>query len=154
MADLNKELEKIYKITAVIGWMMAVSVLIYAGLIEFLVRSGRLDNFNFIIRGAEYTEYIFAGLAILYYMFISKIRKSSYKKAAGVSKHNFPSAIAGLYNKSVIILALCESAAVAGIALFFLTGVRKDFYVFAAASLLYFIIFFPRLSEWKNLLKI
>ncbi len=154
MADRASELKKIYKITAGMGWMMAACVPVYAVIIEYLVRAVGLEGFEFAFPGAETAKYVFIVFSVSCYILILKIKKRSYAKTASLPPEKLPAAVSRLYHSSVIIFALCESAAVLGIIIFFLTGDRQDFYMFAAVSVLYFIIFFPKFAEWKALLKI
>ncbi len=153
MADRAVELKKIHKITAGMGWMMAACVPVYAVVIEYLVRSGNLEGFEFAFPGTKAAEYMAIALVIIYYILILSIKKRSYAKTSSLPPEKFPAAASRLYHSSVIIFALCESVAVLGIVMFFFTGNRPDFYILALASILYFIIFFPRLPEWNKLLR-
>lgn len=49
-----------------------------------------------------------------------------------------------------VTAALCEIPAVLGLAVFVMGGAQVDFYLLLAISLGMFVVYFPRLSEWKE----
>jgi hypothetical protein len=55
-----------------------------------------------------------------------------------------------LFTASIVGLAICETSAILGVALFLLGGRWSDFYGFAAVSLAGFVVYFPRLSRWED----
>ena len=149
--DHHREVKNMYRMTAIIGGAMAASVFIYAGVVEFLVRFGKLGGFNYPLQQAEFLRIIFMGIAIANYALIVFLRGRNYAAVRNIPPERFPAALGKLYNGAIISFAISESVAILGLVFFFLTGDRLNFYVFMAVSVLFFIIFFPRLSAWQKI---
>ena len=144
------DFKKVYEVMKFAGIMLAGSLVLYAGIVEFIILKGAEDR---IVEGsgdAAMWRNIFVALSVSAYMVIYYIKnrmlRTRYK--------NFTSMVSGLYVKSVVILILCQVPAVLGLVQFFIgAGNRMDFYPFMIISALFFIIFFPRYSEWESVMK-
>jgi len=149
--NVDAELKKIHRVAFYVWGAMLGSIFIYAAVIEFLSRS---PEGSAILPGNENSEtikYVFIGLAIASYLVIPVIKRA-YGLVSG-AKYPFSAAITKLYTGSMIIFAVCEVPAVLGVALYFLAGSRVDFYMFLAISILMFIIYFPRVEQWREMIE-
>jgi hypothetical protein len=54
---------------------------------------------------------------------------------------------------SMISAALCEVPVILGWVLFFLSGNVRDFYILLFISLVLFVLYFPRFSNWEEWIK-
>ncbi|MBM3294450.1 MAG: hypothetical protein FJY82_07980 [Candidatus Aminicenantes bacterium] len=64
-----------------------------------------------------------------------------------------PSALSRLVLANLTVLGLAEVPAVLGLALFFLGGFNRDFYVLAFVSLVLMFMYFPRRRTWESYLQ-
>jgi hypothetical protein len=145
------DLKKSYLTVALIGGAMAASVIIYAVVVEIIKRTAPFPQWASVGKGMDTVRLIFFGLGISEAVFITIMKK------AGAARF-FPDADAGLaavqklWALFIVIFALCESVALLGLVLFFLTGRELDFYPFAGLSLLLFALNFPRFEQWRRLM--
>ena len=51
---------------------------------------------------------------------------------------------------TIVTAALCEAVLIYGLILFFVGKQIKDFYFLALVSLVYFLNFFPKYSQWEE----
>ena len=70
--------------------------------------------------------------------------------------NNLPRDLYSALNKlktfTIITLALCEIPAICGFVLFFLWGINFDFYFLIGISLISEYKYFPRLSQWEEII--
>ncbi|MFP4466809.1 MAG: hypothetical protein ACLFP1_07155 [Candidatus Goldiibacteriota bacterium] len=143
-------LKKIYNIMKFAGFMLAGSLVFYAGIIEFILWNGAADEIVEDSGRAAMWRNVFIAVSISAYAVISYLKKRMLKTV-----YKNPAAmLSGLYMNSIAILILCQAPAILGIAQFFIgEGSRMEFYPFMIISGLFFIIFFPRYSDWDDVAK-
>jgi len=149
------ELRKRRQITALIAGAMIASVFIYALVAMVIQESGPLPGFS----GSKEQEqmlriFIFAiaiGDALFTFIFKKFLLAGSAGIAQGMNESLvIPVLAQKLQVTTIVVLAFCESVAVFGLVLFFLTGNNSDMYILLALSLLLFIFHFPRLGKWRD----
>src|SRR5512147_881730 len=127
-----------HRLAVFIGWAMILSVLAYAGVVEFLSQSNApfagysplpADVFNTL-------RLVLLGVCLIDFAIIPFLRSRV------LSARNQPGRppVARLLSASVISFALCESIAIYGLVLFLLNAARQEFYLFLCLSLLAFVI--------------
>ena len=151
----DESLRKGHRTAVVIGWLMILSVLVYAGVAEYLTRSNApfagfsplpVDVFNKF-------RLILLGVGLLDFACIPFLRNRvlSAQNRPGVSPVGRPLTPEGkLVTISIIIFALCESIVIYGFVLFLVNGARQEFYLFFFLSLIAFAIHFPRYERWQE----
>jgi F0F1-type ATP synthase membrane subunit c/vacuolar-type H+-ATPase subunit K len=143
------QLKKTYRMTIFIGFAMIVSVFFYALMAEFLkANSDFLPQSRFTYE-REVLKYVLLAVAIAEFLLIWFIRKIIL---SGNPK-DIAQKISRLQISSIVTFCLCESVAVYGLLVFFLTKDSMDFYIFLLLSLIYFAFYFPRYSQWEEWIK-
>lgn len=144
-----------HRLAVLIGWAMILSVLAYAGVVEFLSRSNApfagysplpADVFNTL-------RLVLLGVCLIDFAIIPFLRRrvlSARNQPGRPPVGNLPAPVARLLSASVTSFALCESIAIYGFVLFLLNAARQEFYLFFCLSLLAFVIHFPRHERWQE----
>ena len=140
MDDLKKQ----YRGALFIALSMFACLFIYAALVEFL-RTGpnaptpqngpQMDLIRMILFAA-------AALSAVASFLVKKLI------LAGASGKTAPGP--KLLGATVVSFALCESLAIYGLVLFFLTGGTLDFFILLGCSFILFVLNFPRYSSWEE----
>lgn len=144
---MNKtELKKRYTAAAIASAGIITAIIFYTVVVEMLRNIG----FKAIVAqpAADTLKYAF------YLIGASSI--GVLKVAARVldKKKDTPQETAALLTRlAVTRAAICEVPAVAGLALFILTGFRTDFYLLAVLAIGLEIFNFPRLAQWEERLR-
>lgn len=151
----DESLRKGHRTAVVIGWLMVLSVLVYAGVAEYLVRSNApFSGFSPLPENVfSKLRLILLGACLLDFAFIPFLRNRalSAQNRPGVSPGGSPLTPEGkLVTISVITFALCESIVIYGFVLFLMNGARQEFYLFFFLSLIAFAIHFPRYERWQE----
>lgn len=148
-----EELKRCYR-RAVWIWMgMGVSIFVYALLIEMMRRHpelmGKISPLS--MTAANTLRYAFFFVTFAEFFLIGFIRDQTLFcnpiPETRASAPNVPNA-SRILNGSILAYALCETVAVYGVVLFFLTQNPFDFYLFLLISLIYFLFYFPRYDQW------
>jgi len=173
------DVKNAYRVSVIIGVAMAASVFIYAAVVEIMKRQGSLPQPTTPAEPANLLRYIFLGISLLEIFLIILLKRillsgkaikpaspaqpETFKGLASSGilsqvgwqrkRINFPGPFQPLMTSAIIGYALCESVAIFGLVLFFLTQKSLDFYLFLGLSLTLFAVFFPRLSQWEEWLK-
>lgn len=150
MGDLKKGYRR-----AVLVWMaMVLSIFIYALVVELMRMNPALLERPSPFRETDAFRYVFLFLATTEFFVIGFIRNHSLSgRSVGnrsSDRSHFSSKITKLLSISIITNALCESVAISGLLLFFLTKNPFDFYLFLAWSVVYFLFYFPRYDQWEG----
>jgi hypothetical protein len=148
------ELKRGYRQARIIGMVMVFSVLVYAVIVELMSNNPGFSEEPLLPDGADFIKYIFLGLAFIQFFVIRMIRRRflswESRQATSLRTEVVSTRTAKLLIASIITYALCESIAIFGLILFFLTRSPFDFYLFMGISLLYFAAYFPRYAQWEE----
>jgi hypothetical protein len=140
---------------AILIWVaMFFGIFIYTAVVEFLRTNPAFLERPSPFREADPLRYFFLFLAVAELFLIGFIRnqivpgKPTRKKEGNGSP--IPSMGSRLLSSSIVTNALCESVAICGLLLFFLTRNPFDFYIFLVLSLTGFAFYFPRYAQWAE----
>jgi hypothetical protein len=151
----DESLRKGHRTAVIIGWLMILSVLAYAGVAEYLTRSNApfagfaplpKDIFNKL-------RLVLLGVCLLDFAFIPFLRN---RVLFAQNRPDMPAPgrpltpESKLVASSIITFALCESIVIYGIVLFLVNGARQEFYFFFFLSLIAFAVHFPRYERWQE----
>lgn len=136
---------KIFKTAWIISAALLVSLLVFAGLVEFFRLSFKgyfgLALFDHI-RMIRILFYMIGALEIIV---IRVIRGLVLRKSRGENPRTL---VQKLFRTSVISATLSEIPALLGLVLFFLTGQTRDFFILLVVSFFLIFMFFPRRQNW------
>jgi hypothetical protein len=141
----------VFRRTVIIGAAICLNILAYAVLVEIL-RATIKPFHGFIpvpfgkVQTIRYAAY---GFAIVVLLVIRLMRARLFRAAPGEPPKT---TLMRLTRMSVLTFVLAEIPALAGIVLFFATGWSRDFYVLLAVALVLEFMYFPRRSQWDELL--
>lgn len=151
------DLRKAYKTVSMIGVVMMMSLLVYAAVVEYIQKTyapftgfspfpevGMLRNILLVVALAE----VFMIRGIKKLVLSGKLPVQGNAGATSMSP-----AVQRLFSSSIIIFALSESIAIYGLVLFLIAGNSSDFYTFMALSLISYVIYFPKFSQWEEWMK-
>lgn len=132
-----------YRTFVIIGIVMACAVFAYCGM-AFFMKSAGLSYVR------EYPDFLRPALyfvSSINVFLIMIFRSFFYKTKDRISQEQ---ALQSLGSMSIVIFSFCEIPAAAGFLFFILSGSLFDLFLLAGFSLVLFILFFPRLSEWRR----
>ena len=140
---------------AIFIWIaMGFSLFIYAFVVEILRMNPAFLHRPSLLPEIENLRFGFLVLAIGQFFLIGFVRKRLvYTIQAQKHPGNggpISERVSKLINASIVTHALCESVALYGMVLFFLTSNSFDFYVFMVLSLMYLAFYFPRYAQWEE----
>jgi F0F1-type ATP synthase membrane subunit c/vacuolar-type H+-ATPase subunit K len=152
------ELKRGYRQARFIGTAMVFGVLVYALVVEIMRNNSAFSREPLLPDAAESIKYMFLGLALIQFFLIRMIRRrfllrepgQATRLQTGLQTGSVSIKVARLLVTSIITYALCESIAVYGLVLYFVTKRPFDFYLFMGISLLYFAAYFPRYTQWEE----
>ncbi len=145
----QQDLKAAYRIAALIGAVMILSLFIYAAVVEFFRDDPSIAKPRMAAETMEIMRYTLLGVtAVLFFVagYLQKLFLSGKAARQG-------SAVQRLITGAVVSYALCESVAIYGLILFFLGGQAMDFYLFMGLSLVFFLVYFPRYAKWEETVK-
>jgi hypothetical protein len=154
--ELNSdaELKRGYRQARIIGIAMVFSVLVYALIVEIMRINPSFSREPLLPRGAESVKYLLLGFALIEFFVIRMIRRRFLSREPGqaitLQGGSVSTRVMRLLIASIMTYALCESIAISGLVLFFLTRRPFDFYLFMGISLIYFAATFPRYAQWEE----
>lgn len=137
--DLKKEIRPV---TAV-AWAMILSILLYLGIAELIGYKNQPFT-GFAPQSMPPKDVFFAG-ALIAFIGIRLVRNALLKGAGTdpVARLN------RLRTATIVSLLMTEIPAILGIILFLATGIREEFYVMVALSLVAAVLYFPKLHHWE-----
>ena len=127
-----------------ITFSMMVSLVVYAAVVQIVRLGDRAPIASSTLQIVRLAIFV-AGLVV--FVAARVARRAMLRKTAD---DGLEVLLGRLARASVVTSALSEAPAVLGLALFFVGGVRTDFYVMALLSLAMFAMYFPRMSVWKD----
>ncbi|MGA2360989.1 MAG: hypothetical protein ABSG73_00870 [Candidatus Aminicenantales bacterium] len=145
--DIQDELRRHLRTLSLIGVSIVTSLLIYLGLEEF-IRARFKPFYGFAgIADRQPLRYGFFALAAVALALILVLRQALLKKTP---RDDRKTALHRLERATLLTLVLAEVPALLGLVLFILGGLKADFYILLATSILLVIMFFPRRSGWEE----
>lgn len=144
--DNRNDLRRAYRLSAMVGIAMGGSLLIYALVVEIIKNHQAFFPGLVTFHGMRILRYIFYGFSIINVLILRIIRGMLLRKSPTDGHHTL---IAKLQKTSILSTALCEGPALCGLILFFLGGMRRDFYFLLIVSLFLFFMYFPRIKNWQ-----
>jgi len=138
------DLQSAYRMSVFITFSMMVSLVVYAVVVQ-IVRLGDGGSIAPGVLQIVRLAVFVAGLAVFAAARIA--RRVALRKAP---EDGLEALLARMTRASIVTAALSEAPAVLGLALYFVGGVRTDFYAMAVVSLVMFAMYFPRMSAWKD----
>jgi hypothetical protein len=140
-------LRKTFQIATVISAAICSSMVIYAVVVEIIVAQ------SILFKGVAHTSniasirYLLYALALLLVFFINALRKSLLRK---IKSDKLGVVRSRLLKTSIVTSALCEVPAIFGLVLFFIGGLRRDFYILLVFSFALLYLYFPRYKAWEE----
>lgn len=146
----ENELKSAHRTAAFAGISIIASLLVTLAVAEAIRAVLRPFRGLVSLQDPQRLRYALFAVAIAAVILIRILRPSLLRRAAasgrGLSLRRIQSA-------AIITTVLCEVPALAGLVLFLLGGFNVDFYLLLLVSLVLIFIYFPRLSQWRDLLK-
>ncbi len=152
----NDELRKAYKITALIGFAMFASLIVYAAAVELIRKQNApFGGYSPLPPDVFSTlRYALLGVAAVEFFVIRLLNKLMLSGKVPLRSSStavpFAPEVQRLVTASIATYALCESVAVYGLVLFLIQGNTSDFYFFLALSFACFGIHFPKYGAWEE----
>jgi len=150
----DAELKRGYRQATIIGMAMVFGVLIYALIVEIMRMNPGFLGEPLYLKDTDSIKYILLGLALIEFFLIRMIRgrvlSRKQDQTTKLQRGSFSTKVTKLLITSIITYAFCESIAVYGLVLFFVTKRPFDFYLFMGISLIYFAAYFPRYAQWEE----
>ncbi len=151
----DESLRRGYRTAVVIGCAMIFSVLVYAGIVEYLCQSkAPFAGFAPVTPDVFGTlRLVLLGGCLLDFALIPFLRNrvlSAQIQGGAQAAGPLPALVGRLIAASMISFALCESIAIYGLVLFLMNGARSEFYLFLGLSFVALAIHFPRLERWQE----
>lgn len=139
------DLQKEYRISAIIAGSMGAALLVYTAIVEFFkLQYNPFAGFS-PQTALQVKEYFLFGV-LLVLVGIRRARKSILKKEKTDNKES-------LMNKlriaTIATFALGEVPALMGLIMFFMGGVTKEYYILLTCSIITMFIYFPRYRHWQ-----
>ena len=153
-----EELKKAHNKVNRIGIGMAALVVVLAVAVEVMSAKG--------VRLADMAEtevslfrYVLLGITVTEFFLIKIIRAqvlaaTNPKAEALPPEKRFWFELPKLMAASFVTLFLCAAISLYGFVLFILSGNTVDFYIFAAMSLIAFVVYFPKYSHWEEAMRL
>lgn len=150
-----QDFRQIFKTASIVGIGLIAGLALDLAVVEF-VRS-RFRPFLGFLSGAmpagtrPVVRYGFFAAAVVCVVLVRFLHGRMLRQAADVDDPM--RALRILSRNNMIILALSETPALLGLALFLLAGYNRDFYLLLFVSLFLFFMYFPRLKSWEDTLQ-
>ncbi len=140
----NVKLRQAHKVVYVVGIFMIITVFALAGAVEFLKKDYSPVEFSPTANFTDIVRYILLAIALGKFVFIKTAQERMFSSVQGGVTIEMK-----LVTSTIVAMALCESIALYGLLLFFLTGDSIDYYTFMVLSLAAFAYYFPRYPKWE-----
>jgi len=156
------DLRKLYRVAAIIGLVMILSVLGYTVVVEVLRnKSTPVLDPETNSHSLDRVKYFLVGISVVLFFVIRIVKQAilgagmpqSVSGRAASNPDGDAPPIQRLLVSSVVGYALSEVPAIFGLVLFLLGGDASDFYLFLLISLFFFSNHFPRFSQWEEWVK-
>jgi F0F1-type ATP synthase membrane subunit c/vacuolar-type H+-ATPase subunit K len=151
----SDDLRKAYRITAFVGLAMMACLIVYTVVVELIKKQhAPFGGYAPIPDAFDTLRYALMAVVVVEFFVIRLLNKLmlSGKAPTRSSPASAPFApnVQRLMSASIVTYALCESVAIYGLVLFLIQGNTGDFYLFLAASLVFFTVYFPRYGNWEE----
>jgi hypothetical protein len=150
------EFHEVYRAARAIYWSMGGAIVIYVIVAEILKLA--LKPFEGFAVGdmPDFIPFVFYAIGILAVIPGFKLRKNVFHTTTPEEYLDLDmSALLRRFNSTTIISgALAGLPSIIGLVLFLLTGSSADFYLMVLISVISYILFYPRESQWRDAMKI
>jgi len=143
---IERKLRKMYNTAAALGVLFITPVFLYALIAEF-IHDGYVKGYEFPMAADDGTYTILRYL-LMFVVSALCLGLVKYFSEIEVFRSKAASPFQALLAQSVVINAICESPALAGLLLYLIAGNLWDPYIFGLMSLILFALFFPRYNRW------
>jgi len=145
-----RDLRKAHQMSVMVHIAFMASLMIYILIVEIL--RGSLQDFRGFTENVNlsWIRYIFFALGLAQIFFIRFMRDTLSK---GMTSANVRGLIAHLTRISIFSSALSEVPTFLGLVLFLIGSSTREFYVLTFISVVLFILYFPRYSNWEEWIK-
>ena len=142
----GNQLHSTYLVAAVVNAFLMMSVAFYAVLVEVIMAPFAAEK---TAMANSLVRYGVIGVGLLIALAIKLVQNAMLQRQPGDTAHVL---LAKLSRSAIVTGALCEVPVVLGLVLFLVQGSKIDFYVLAATSLAMWVVYFPRMSQWREFL--
>jgi hypothetical protein len=167
----DTNLKKVQKEALIISFSFIFSLVIYAGLVEFVLKDLSLFDKSSVPSILRYILMAVSAVEVFMMVIIkNRVLSGETKLNIQVSPQSKESAqqsdvneesseakeldfINRLRSAHIITYALCESIAIYGLILFILAKDKTEFYAFLGVSLFLMFVHFPKYDDWKSRLE-
>ncbi|RLE17403.1 MAG: hypothetical protein DRJ14_06565 [Acidobacteria bacterium] len=150
MNKLDIELiRKKLKTTVMIWFSFIVSILLYAGVVEWMERRGG----EIIVTENRSLHLIFLAVAAICFLAAGIVKNILLKIPLEKADQDIETLAERLVNASIVSLAFSEAICLLGLAEYFISRNYDSFYVFFIVGLLGIVIHMPRYPKWKSYLE-
>jgi hypothetical protein len=153
-------LKNAQKVALVISFAFIFTLVIYAGLAEFLLGDLDLGKGSSDLSILRYILMAIAAIEVFMMVIIKNRILSGETKLIqqpgleqDPSKPNEGEFINRLRSAHIVTYALCESIAIYGLILFILEKNKTEFYAFLGVALFLMLVHFPKYDDWKSRLE-
>jgi hypothetical protein len=136
--------------TSVMIWFsFLVSILVYAGIVEWMERSGA----EVVTTQNRALHLTFLVATVVCFLAAEIAKRFLLKIPAEIEKTSLESLANRLVTASLVSLALSEAICLMGFVEYFITHDYDSFYVFFIVGMLGIVIHMPRYPKWKSYLE-
>ena len=144
------DLKKVFKNTVIVCAAIMATLPVYILVVE-IIKANQKPFLGYVdVHNTVTLRYFFFALAVIQVIIIRVLRGFLLRKPPSASAKTL---MRRLYTTSILIFALCEVPVLFGLALFFMSGFYKDFYVLLFVSSFLMFMFFPRYNHWADWVK-
>jgi len=141
-----RDLKKAFASARFSGAAFIACLLIYLVLVEIVKSRYRPFSGFASLKDPQTVRLVFFAAAAIAVILNRILNGRLLKKGAGSDAGR---AVQALFRATLLSLTLAEAPALIGLALFFLGGLYKDFYILLFVSLVLIFMYFPRLKSWE-----
>jgi hypothetical protein len=146
------EMRRLYKTSAMIGAAMASGVVLLGVAAIWMQSKGTMTSATQALTGVARVVLMILSLVqlvtvpLINQVFLGPVR---IKGPIYQNEAIWPGYIKSLFQASLVTYTICEVPSLFGLGLYFMTRHAGDFFIFAAISVIAFILYFPRYEQWE-----
>ena len=139
-------IKKTYTIAVIIGVAMIMTLFAYVLLVEIMSRTMQPPAKT--PEGIGTLKTMLLVMSAVNFLIIKIVQKIILSPKATPRRPLTPEG--KLLASTIIAYAIAETPAIYGLLMFFMTFNTAEFYIFLGISALFFVIYFPRYSRWRE----
>ncbi|MBN2198513.1 MAG: hypothetical protein JW747_01550 [Candidatus Aminicenantes bacterium] len=136
-----------HRVAAIVAAAALAALLMTLLAVEWVFAGLRGTAVFFRPEGTVALRYGFYGAAVAAVVLLRVLRGVILRKRPGEDETALGRK---LFLASLLTTTLSEVPAVLGLVLFFAAGLKRDFFILTAVSLVLMFMFFPRLGQWRE----